>query len=407
VSVDYSMMFQLPSGKRSPVASSLSSAAEQFVPSWCDRAQPISSGSSMHLAARDDSTAMEHLDHSLPLGDPVNFGNTSVPQDLINLAELATGETRSPSPSVGDDDSDEEDTVICVRNTFIDIDSGEDGGLDAVEMHKSGAQTWTVSPLILRNHCQPQQPSTVASHEGCRTPPACESPESTSEDVEAPFLLKTPSGSLSLAAFCGLHEYHGLATESTQRHSSPAARPHLPSDAVTVAAPELSPTMVLLQVPLQLDCGPGTPFLNGSVDTSVEVLNQGQDPVTGSVSLQLRVLLRPHDWGTGLPLPAPLPQQLQQPLKPDAMRKRSSPGAAAKQKQEVICCHWKKGWCKLGESCKFEHTAETCGVDTSASLVADACGGAAAVTAHPLKSTVAEPTPSRRRRSRQAVRHKH
>jgi len=336
----------------------------------------------VHLWASDNSAATEHFNCGLLQGDPVNFGYKSLPRHFIKLAEASTGETRSTSPSVGDDESEEEDTVICVRNTFINIDSGEDG-LEAVEMHESGAQTWTVSSLILRNRCKPLEPSTVASHEGCRTPPACDSPDSTSEDMEYPFLLTTPTGSLSMAAACALHECHGPAAESTQRHLSPAAaRPHQPSDADIVAAPEPSPTMVLLQVPLQLDCGPGTPFSNRSVDTSVAVLNQEQDPVTGCVSLQLRVLLRPHEWSTGLPLPAPLPPQMQRPPKPDAVRKQSSPGAAAKQKRDVTCCHWKKGWCKLGESCKFEHTAEMRGIDASASLVADACGGAAAVTAH-------------------------
>jgi len=370
--LDCSMMFQHPVEKRWPVVSSLSSAAEPFVPSWCDRVQPISLRSSMHVAASDNSTATEQLDHGLPLGHHVSLGYKSVPHDLIKLAEVATGETGSPSPSVRDDDSSKEDTVICVRNTFIDINSGEDGGLEAVEMHESGAQTWTVSSLILRNRCQPQQPLTVSSQEGCRTPSACDSSESTSEDEESPFLVTTPSGSLSMAAVCELRERHGFAADSTHGHSSPAAAtPHQPFDADTVTATEPSPTMVLLQVPLQLDCGPGTPFLNGSVDTGVAVLNQEQDPVTGGVSLQLRVFLRPHDWSTGLPLPVPLPPQLPQPPKPDAAHKRSSPGAAAKQKQDVICCHWKKGWCKLGESCKFEHPAETFGVDASASLVAD------------------------------------
>jgi hypothetical protein len=121
--------------------------------------------------------------------------------------------------------------------------------------------------------------------------------------------------------------------------------------------------MLLLQVPLQLDCGPGTPFFNRSMETSVAVLSQEQDPVTGSVSLRLRVLLRPHDASTGTPLPAPLPQRLQRAPKADAERKRFGPGAAAKQKQDLICCHWKKGWCKLGGSCKFQHPAEMCGID--------------------------------------------
>jgi len=113
----------------------------------------------------------------------------------------------------------------------------------------------------------------------------------------------------------------------------------------------------------------------------VAVLDQEQDSVTGCVSLRLRVLLRPHDTSTGTPLAAPLPPQLQRAPKADAVRKYTGPGAEAKKKQDLICCHWKKGWCKLGESCKFQHPAEMCGIDASASLVADACSGAAAVAA--------------------------
>jgi len=165
--------------------------------------------------------------------------------------------------------------------------------------------------------------------------------------------------------------------------------------------------MVLLQVPLQLDSGPGTPFFNGSVDTNVAVVNQEQDPVTGCVALQLRVLLRPHDGSTGLPLQVTLPPPMQQRSpRADGARKHLGPGAAAKQKQDLVCCHWKRGWCKLGESCKFEHPAEMRGIDESASLLADACGRAAAEMAQPLKTTVAQPTPSRIRRGGSGVRRK-
>jgi len=201
------------------------------------------------------------------------------------------------------------------------------------------------------------------------------------------------------------HKSHDLVAESTQRHLSPAAERPQASDADNVAAREPSTSMVLLQVPLQLDCGLGTPFFNRSVDSSVAVLNQEQDPITGIVSLRLRVLLEPHDTNTGTPLPATLPPQLQRAPKADAEREHASPGAAATKKQDLICNHWKRGWCKLGDLCKFKHPAEMCGIDASASLLADA-RGARAVMERPLKPTVVAPMPSRMSLRGQAVRRK-
>jgi len=390
-----------------------SPAAEQFAPSRCNSSVPT-----------------EHLDHGLPLGHPAYVCSKSVPTDLVKHTKVATPNTRSPSLSVRDDETDEEDAVICVRNTFIDVDAGQDGGLQAVEMHDSGAQTWAVSMLNLGSHCRPQE-SSVASDEDCITPPACCSPDSTSEeseDSESPFLLATPSGSLSMAAVHELHKFRGFAAGQTQRHSSPeAARPHQPSDSGEVTAQEPSPTMVLLQVPLQLHCGSGTPFCSGSVDTSVAVLNQEHDSVTGSVSLQLRVVLRPQDRSRTTPLPATLPPQLQRAPKADAPHRHATPGEVAAQKKDFVCCHWKKGWCKLGESCKFKHPVEMrsnvcgtrdvvrphtstlcldrltgCGIDASTSLVADARTRVAAATEYPMM-TMLGPTPTRMWRSGEAA----
>jgi len=181
--------------------------------------------------------------------------------------------------------------------------------------------------------------------------------------------------------------------------------------------------MVLLQVPLQLHCDSGAPFCNGSVDTSVAVLNQEHDSLTGSVSLQLQGVLRPHHRSTTIPLPATLPPQLQRAPKADAAHRHATPGEVAAQNRDFVCCHWKKGWCKLGESCKFKHPAEmrsnicgtrdmlpphtsipcldrltSCGSDASTSLVADACAGVAGVTEHPM-TTMLGPTPTRMCRS--------
>jgi len=389
-----SMMSQFPH---------LSTAADLFAPSCCN-----------------NSVAAEHLDHGLLIGDPADSNSKSVLKGFIKHEAAATPKTRSPSLSIRGDESDGEDGVFCVRNTFIDVDSGEDGGLQAVEMHESGARTWAVSMLNLGSDCQQQQ-SSVASDNSCSTPPACGSPESTWEDAESPFLLATPSGSLSMAAVHDLFKRHGLAAGAPQRDSSPeAARPHQPSDSGTVTAQEPSPTMVLLQVPLQLHCGSGTPFCNGSVDASVAVLNQEQDSVTGSVSLQLRVVLRPHDRSTRTPSPATLPPQLQRAPTADAPHRHPTPGEVAAQKKDFVCCHWKKGWCKLGESCRFKHPVETrskvcgtkdvvppqtsilcldqltgCGIDAaSTSLVAGACAGVAAATEHPMTTTLG-PTPTR------------
>jgi hypothetical protein len=345
----------------------LPSATEQFVASWRDGVQQTA-----HKMASDNSTATEHLDHGLPLGDPVSFGLKSVPVGLVKPAEVMTRDTCSPNFGVWSEESDEDDAIMCVRNTFIDIDSGENG-LHAVEMHEGGAQTWTVCALGLGDHGGPQQRPAAAGHEGCGTLSSCGSLESTTDDEEPPRFLAPPNGSLSMSAAREFHKRRHPAAESTQRRSSPAAAmAHQSSDAEKVTAQEPSPTwaassMVLLQVPLQLHYGPGTPFLNGCVDASVAVLKQEQDSVTGSVSLHLQVLLRPPGRNTGVPLPTKLLRSAKADAAPQ-QRKHPSPGAAAKEKQDLICCHWKKGWCKLGKSCKFKHPANMHGIDAPASL---------------------------------------
>jgi len=380
MSLDNGLMFQLPIEKKAPVVSYLSSTAERFVPSWCDRARPTASTPTMHSLASDSSTAAEHLDHGLPSRDPANFDLKFEPMGLIKPAK------HTPSPSAWEGESGKRDAIVRIRNTFIDVDSGEDEGLQALEMHRGGAQTWAVSMLGLSNRCQPQQPSEVANHQGCRTPSSSGSTEGRSEDMESPLSFAAPYGSLSMACVQELQKCRQHAAESTQ------------TDSLPVAAQKPSPTMVLLQVPLQIGCELGTPFFDGSVETSVTVLNQEHDRVTGSVSLQLQVLLRPLDRSTGAPLQTPLPPQLLQAPKADAapqQRKHPSPGAAAKERREMICCHWKRGWCKLGESCKFKHPAEMQGIDAPASLVADCGIDATAVAVDPVKTrTVAGPTPS-------------
>merc|ERR1712129_540022 len=103
--------------------------------------------------------------------------------------------------------------------------------------------------------------------------------------------------------------------------------------------------------------------------------HQELDPETGGLLLKLQVTIKPPaksaQTSSQNVLPKPWLQEPKAEAAPQQRRLPSpSPGAAAAEKRDRICCHWKNGYCRYGEACKFQHPAEICGTCDSRSDVA-------------------------------------
>jgi len=254
---------------------------------------------------------------------------------------------------------DEDGEIVSVRNTFIDVDTDE--GLRAVEMHDGGAQTWAVSAFGLGSRW--------------RSEPIDSSPAGNSQE-EPKFVIVTPDQSFACADVSGPEKNRPDETPAAQTSNLPSApTPDQSSGANGASAPHPLPSsaasnLVLLQVPLQLNCGPETPQFRGALDTSVTVLEQELDAGAGSLSLKLHVTLKPPAKCTGSVSPNVLPQPWLQGAKVEATQQQRrrpspSPGAAAAEKRDGICCHWRNGYCRYGEACKFMHPVDMQGIDST------------------------------------------
>jgi len=281
---------------------------------------------------------------------------------MVDEADNSTAQNPKTGISWGKPNEDGE--ILCVRNTFIDVESDSLGGLQAVNMHDGGAQTWTVSAFGLGSRLQAEQP--VEQDEGTEEPSV---------------VVVTPEQSLACADFRPSdRRQHDSLSAHTSTPLASVATPDQRSDTYGASHPEPSPSsaapgLVLLQVPLQLHCGTDTSLFRGSLETSVAVLSQELDSETGSLSLKLQVTLKPPATDAESPAQNVLPQPWLQESKAEAppqqrRRPSASPGAAAAEKRDGICCHWKHGWCKFGEECKFTHPAEMCGIDSKGNVSA-------------------------------------
>mmetsp|Transcript_3484 Transcript_3484/g.6635 ORF Transcript_3484/g.6635 Transcript_3484/m.6635 type:complete len:330 (-) Transcript_3484:197-1186(-) len=273
-------------------------------------------------------------------------------------------------PCMVDDEPPRADTTVCVRNTFIDVESGSPCGLQTVNMHDGGAQTWAVSAFGLGSV---GLGSNWRSDQDDSTPLPGDSPTGISME-EPSVVIVTPDQSLTCADVRDPEGCRHNEAQRAQTSTSPAsaAMPDQPSDANGTSAPAPTPSsaepgLVLLQVPLQLHCGSETSLFRGALDTNVAVIQQELDPETGALSLKLQVTLKPPAKSGGTSSQNVRPQPwLQQPMAkaaPQQQRRPSpTPGAVAAEKRDGICCHWKNGWCKFGGSCKFMHPLEMCGI---------------------------------------------
>jgi len=284
----------------------------------------------------------------------------------------------SPKPGISWGKPNENGEIVSIRNTVIDVESGP--GLEDVNLHDGGARTWSVSAFGLGglgSRVRSEQPLATTHEQDEGTPLSLDSPE------EPLVVIVTPDQSLACADIRGPDEccQPEALPAQTSTPAASAAAPDQSSDAhgASVLEPlpiSAAPGLVLLQVPLQLNCGTASLF-RGSLDTSVAVLSQELDPETGSLSVKLNVTLKPPAKSAESPVPNVLPQPWLQEPKAEAkpqQRKRpsASPGITAAEKRDGVCCHWKNGWCRYGEACKFNHPAEMCGVDSKNNVAAGA-----------------------------------
>jgi len=312
-----------------------------------------------------ESTAWSLIDEgssNLTVGSwpesPVNFYSQAMPG---TFAMQATESTCTPSPRTDQNQSEAEighvettkDVAIHACGTEeLMMASGVAGGLQDLELHD------TVSAFDVKTGLKLEglPPGAVC---GDQTPSFYDSPRCYSDDsMDFP---ATPDASF------GLPDFHGPGDPdySTAGSSVPPASVvslgtsgQLAQAAAAAAAssPTPAPGLVLVQVPVQVhNSAQSLPF-----NASVAVLSQEMDAKTGAVALEMRLVLSPPGTNPEVTRSSDMPRSQQRPQQCARFfplsRARSSPGAVAAGKRDVVCCHWKaKGWCKYGASCKFEH----------------------------------------------------
>jgi len=364
-----SFMLQLPVEKRTDhVATRLSSSAALFVPRWCSVAQPTASMST--LEASSDEANDGSLTESIP----------------VSVARQAADSTCTPSPCTGQEHSEagtrQEDTAICVKNTFVVVDECEADGLQHVELHTSGAHTWAVSEIRVNNGLQLERQPPMA-YQGVGTV-ASDGSHSFFRDDPA-FHLATPNASFVVSDCHGLRGHTcPLMAEAPLLLTSAAllGQSGQPGQANADSAPELSPVatragLVMVQVPLQVQWNTVTPLGCGPPNASVAVLSQNVDARTGAVSTNIRVVLSPPGTSLEGPSSTRMPQsrqQLRQSASSAALRRATAkPSAMAAEKRDSVCCHWKKkGWCRYKDECKFMHPTEQRGIEGEETAVGNA-----------------------------------
>jgi len=144
-----------------------------------------------------------------------------------------------------------------------------------------------------------------------------------------------------------------------------------PRQANADSAPDMAPVatlpgLVVVQVPLQVQRDTNTPSGCGPPNAAVEVLSHNVDARTGAVSMNLHVVLSPPGMSPEGPSSTRMPQS-QQTLRQSAssaalQRANRSPGEVAAERRDSVCCHWKKGWCRYEDSCKFKHPTKQRGI---------------------------------------------
>jgi len=135
-----------------------------------------------------------------------------------------------------------------------------------------------------------------------------------------------------------------------------------------------------------------TPLGCGPPNTAVAVLSHNVDARNGAVSMDLRVVLSPPGTSPEDPSSTRVPQSQQRPRQPSSsaalQRANRTPGEMAAEKRDLVCCHWKKGWCRYENSCKFKHPTKQHGIG-------DACGDPLSVaTGAKTKSRFRNPRPN-------------
>jgi len=351
-----SFMLQLPVEKRTDhVATRLSSSAALFVPRWCSVAQPTASMST--LEASSDEANDGSLTESIP----------------VSVARQAADSTCTPSPCTGQEHSEagtrQEDTAICVKNTFVVVDECEADGLQHVELHTSGAHTWAVSEIRVNNGLQLERQPPMA-YQGVGTV-ASDGSHSFFRDDPA-FHLATPNASFVVSDCHGLrgHTCSSMAeapllltSAALLGQSGQQSQSGQPGQANAEPSPAELPGLVMVQVPLQVQWDTNTPLGCGPPNASVTVLSQNVDAKTGAVSMDLCVVLSPPGTspeGASLTHMPRSWQQLRQSGSSAALQRATAkPSATAAEKRDSVCCHWKKkGRCRYEDSCKFMHPTE-------------------------------------------------
>jgi len=350
-----SFMMQLPSEPRTTVgAMRLSSSATLFVPRWCSIAQSPPSMSNVGSLADEGNG---NLLNSVP-DKPVNLHAQSMP---VNVAMQATESTPSQctdqnQSEVEIEEEETRDAAIrdWVKNEFV-MHSGMAGGLRNRELHDTEARTWPVSAFDVDDGLQPPPMSTY----GDSTPSFYDSPRCRSDD------------SMVFNASSQEPEFHGpgdrnLPTVSLASVDS-LGQSGQHTQAAAASAPRSSPSLVLVQVPVQLQCGANTLLGHEPLKANVTMLSQETDATTGAVSLEMRVVLSPSGMspeGPSSTCKPHLPRQLRHSAKSTALpQARHGLGAISAKKRDLVCCHWKaKGWCKYEDSCKFMHLKKKRGV---------------------------------------------
>jgi len=377
-----SFMLQLPVEKRTDFgAGRLSSSATLFVPQWYTVAQPPAFMSTTRSMAHEASSDVAN-DGSLT-GHPIDLCSESIP---VSVARQAADSTCTPSPCTGQEHSEagtrQEDTAICVKNTFVVVDECEADGLQPMEMYASGAHTWAISEFRVNDGLKLERQPPMAD-QGTRTPSSDGSPSVFPDDPA--FHLATPDASFVVSDCHGLRGHTcPLMAEAPLLLTSAAllGQSGQPGQANADSAPELSPVatragLVMVQVPLQVQWNTVTPLGCGPPNASVAVLSQNVDARTGAVSTNIRVVLSPPGTSLEGPSSTRMPQsrqQLRQSASSAALRRATAkPSAMAAEKRDSVCCHWKKkGWCRYKDECKFMHPTEQRGIEGEETAVGNA-----------------------------------
>jgi len=346
-----SIMLQLPIEKRATAtAARLSSSAALFVPRWCSVAQPkVFTGCSADAG---------NLDMAQEASPPNNQVNLYLPAYMpAGVAMQAAESTCTPSPSMGENHSEVETTK---EETEVDADSSTTGGLQDVELHDSGENMPIASTVNVKDALQLERLLSTATY-GDQTPSLYDSPRCYPDDPSV--FLPTPNESVEISDPHGFEDV--MTAESLLPPTPLDSLGHyghccrMDCESASEPSPSIFPGLVVVQVPLQLQCDANAPLARGPAGADVAVLSQEMDAKTGAMALHVRVVLSPPGVSPKDFLSTCMPQQ--QPPQESATsaaqrRARVSPGATAAKKRDMVCCHWKtKGWCRYEDSCGFMH----------------------------------------------------